>query len=92
MRGFQFSDFIPDDLPKGGFDELLKLFTQLLNYTAGDAGEAIAWMTELDKKYNLTNNEYGVGDFFDDLKEKGYIKEDARNGEVSISLVLSTYC
>jgi len=85
MRGFQFSNFIPDDLPKGGFDELLKLFTQLLNYTAGDAGEAIAWMTELDKKYNLTNNEYGVGDFFDELKEKGYIKEDAKNGEVSIT-------
>jgi Ca-activated chloride channel family protein len=85
MRGFQFSDFVPDDLPKGGFDELLKLFTQLLNYTAGDAGEAISWMTELDKQYKFTNNEYGVGDFFEDLKEKGYIKEDPKNGDVKIT-------
>jgi Ca-activated chloride channel family protein len=73
MRGFHFSDFKPDDLPKGGFDELLKLFTQLLNYTAGDAGEALSWMNELDKKYKFTNGEYGMGDFIDELKEKGYI-------------------
>lgn len=85
MRGFQFSDFVPNDLPKGGFEELLKLFTQLLNYTAGDAGEAISWMTGLDKQYKFTNNEYGVGDFFDDLKEKGYIKEDPKNGDVKIT-------
>ncbi|MEJ7557366.1 MAG: VWA domain-containing protein [Pedobacter sp.] len=85
MRGFQFSDFVPDDLPKGGFDELLKIFTQLLNYTAGDAGEAIAWMTELDKQYKFTNNTYGVGDFFEDLKEKGYIKEDPKNGDLKIT-------
>ncbi|RZL19471.1 MAG: hypothetical protein EOO89_03265 [Pedobacter sp.] len=85
MRGFQFSNFVPNDLPKGGFEELLKLFTQLLNYTAGDAGEAISWMTELDKQYKFTNNEYGVGDFFDDLKEKGYIKEDPKNGDVKIT-------
>jgi len=76
MRGFHFSDFKPDDLPKGGFDELLKLFTQLLNYTAGDATEALVWMNELDKKYKLTNNEYGMGDFVDELKEKGYISGD----------------
>ena len=85
MRGFHFSNFQPDDLPKGGFDELLKLFTQLLNYTAGDAGEALAWMNELDKKYKFTNNEYGMGDFIDDLKEKGYLKENPTNGDLSIT-------
>jgi len=70
-------------MPKGGFEELLKLFTQLLNYTAGDAGEALAWMNELDKQYKFTNNEYGMGDFMDDLKEKGYIKEEG--GETKIT-------
>jgi Ca-activated chloride channel family protein len=83
MRGFQFSKFLPNDLPKGGFDELLKLFTELLNYTAGDAGETLAWMNELDKQYKLTTNEYGMGNFIDDLKEKGYLKEE--NGEVKIT-------
>jgi Ca-activated chloride channel homolog len=83
MRGFEFSKFLPNDLPKGGFDELLKLFTELLNYTAGDAGETLAWMNELDKQYKFTNNDYGMGDFIDDLKEKGYLKEE--NGEQKIT-------
>lgn len=83
MRGFEFSKFLPSDLPKGGFDELLKLFTELLNYTAGDAGETLAWMNELDKQYKFTNNDYGMGDFIDDLKEKGYLKEE--NGEPKIT-------
>jgi len=85
MRGFQFSNFKPDDLPKGGFDELLKLFTQVLNYTAGDAGEALAWMNELDKQYKLTNNDYGMGDFIDELKQKGYINENPADGEMRIT-------
>ncbi|MCD0487717.1 VWA domain-containing protein [Pedobacter sp. MC2016-14] len=85
MRGFQFSNFLPDDKPIGGFDDLLKLFMQLLNYTAGDAGEALNWMTQLDKQHHLTTNEYGMGDFINDLKEKGYIKEDPRDGSTSIT-------
>lgn len=64
---------------------MLKLFTQLLNYTAGDAGETLAWMNELDKKYKFTNNDYGMGNFIDDLKEKGYIKENPANGDMSIT-------
>ena len=84
MRGFHFSNYQSDDLPKGGFDEMLKLFTQLLNYTAGDAAEALSWMNELDKKYKFSNDDYGMGNFIDDLKEKGYIKENER-GEVNIT-------
>ena len=83
MKGFEFSKFLPNDLPKGSFDELLKLFTELLNYTAGDAGETLAWMNELDKQYKFTNNEYGMGNFIDDLKEKGYLNEE--NGEKKIT-------
>lgn len=83
MRGYQFSKLQPNELPKGGFDELLKLFTELLNYTAGDAGETLAWMNELDKQYKFTTNEYGMGDFIEDLKEKGYLKEE--NGETKIT-------
>lgn len=83
MRGFEFSKFLPNELPKGGFDEMLKLFTELLNYTSGDAGETLAWMNELDKQYKFTNNDYGMGNFIDDLKEKGYLKEE--QGEVKIT-------
>jgi Ca-activated chloride channel family protein len=57
----------------------------LLNYTAGDAGEALQWMNELDKQYNLTNDEYGMGDFIDELKQKGYLNEDNQSGEFNIT-------
>jgi len=85
MRGFEFSKYKPSQLPKGGFEDLLKLFLELLNYTAGDAGEALAWMNELDKQYNITNGQYGMGNFIDDLKEKGYLTEENEKGEFRIT-------
>src|SRR3954464_4782112 len=85
MRGFGFSKFTPNQIPKGGFDELLKLFLELLNYTSGDAGEALAWMNELDKQYGLTNDEYGMGDFIDELKQKGYLDDDREGGGFKIT-------
>jgi len=85
MRGFGFSKFKPNDIPKGGFEELLKLFLELLNYTSGDAGEALAWMNELDKQYNITNDEYGMGDFIDELKQKGYLDDDQQKGGFRIT-------
>jgi uncharacterized protein with von Willebrand factor type A (vWA) domain len=85
MRGHIFSRFVPDDLPKGSFDELLKLFLELLNYTSGDAREALAWMNELDRQYKLTSNEYGMGDFINDLKKQGYIDEQNQDGSFRIT-------
>ena len=85
MRGFRFSDYVPSDSPKGGFDELLKLFSELLNYTSGDADEALSWLNELDKQYKITNNEYGIGNFIDDLKDKGYLTEDNKTGQIKIT-------
>ena len=75
MLGLRFTQFTP---PTEGstYDKMLSLFTDLLQYTAGDAGEALSWLTELDRQYNLTTPEYGMGDFINDLKEKGYLKED----------------
>ena len=47
--------------------------------------EAIDWMNELDKKHNITNSEYGMGDFIQDLKDKGYMDENNRTGEYEIT-------
>lgn len=80
MRGYLFSKYKPDDLPKGGFDELLKLFLELLNYTAGDANEALDWMNQLDNKYEITSDSYGMGNFIDDLKNKGYLGDNPNGG------------
>ncbi len=84
MRGIEFAKM--PLLPKGkmGFEQLLDLFLQLLTYTSGDAAEALNWMNELDKKYQLTDEDYGMGDFIDELREKGYINEDP-DGKFSIT-------
>lgn len=76
MRAYKFSKFIPQKRLRNGFDEMLQLFTVLLNYAAGDAGEALAWMTEIDKRSRFTSKDYGMGDFIEDLKDKGYLKEN----------------
>ncbi|HZH36977.1 MAG TPA: hypothetical protein VEX65_06870, partial [Flavisolibacter sp.] len=73
MIGFHFSNYDPRQNGKTQFEQLLDLFTQLLTYTNGDVSEALQWLNELDKKYELTNDEYGMGDFIDDLKQKGFI-------------------
>ncbi len=85
MIGFHFSHYDPRQSGKSKFDQLLDLFTQLLTYTSGDVSEALQWLNELDKKYELTDDEYGMGDFIDELKEKGFITDDAQKGEIKIT-------
>ena len=76
MIGYRFSEFQPESPQKLQFEQLLNLFMQLLNITSGDVSEAINILNELDRKYGLTGDDYGVGDFIDDMKTKGYIKQD----------------
>jgi Ca-activated chloride channel homolog len=73
MKGWSFSHFVPDD-DENIFEKLLKIFQELLIHTSGDVSEALSWLTELDKQYKLTTPEYGISDFVDELREKGYIK------------------
>jgi Ca-activated chloride channel homolog len=85
MLGYHFSNYDPKQNKKSKFDELLDLLMQLLTYTNGDMGEAMQWMNELDKQYHLTNDEYGMGDFLEELKEKGYIDDNNGLGEIKIT-------
>ncbi len=85
MQGFQFSKFDPNENGKTKFDQLLDLFMQLLTYTSGDVAEALDWMNQLDRQYELTNEEYGMGDFIDELKDKGYITEKEEKGKIEIT-------
>lgn len=80
MLGYRFSQFIPSEsLP--AFDKLLKIFQELLVYTSGDVREALSWLTELDKEYKLTDENYSMADFIQDLIDKGYIRqEEGDNG------------
>ena len=85
MRAHHFSKYDPNENNKTSFEKLLDIFMQLLTYTSGDVGEALSWLTELDKEYDLTNDEYGMGDFIEDLKDKGYIDENKQKGEIKIT-------
>jgi uncharacterized protein with von Willebrand factor type A (vWA) domain len=85
MIGYRFQDFIPPDKQQADFEKLLNIFLQLLTMASGDVAEAMQWLSDLDRQYQLTNQEYGIGDFFEDLKAKGYITEDAPSGSFSIT-------
>ena len=74
--GFQFTKYeAPFQTP---FDKLFPIFKELITHTSGDFEEAIDWMRQLDEEYQLTTPEYTIDDFIDDLKKKGYIREEVK--------------
>lgn len=88
MKGYRFSEFVPaveQGSQKAKFDQLLDIFNQLLTMTSGDVSQAMAWLTQLDKQYRLTDENYGIGDFFEDLKQKGFITEQPGDGEIVLT-------
>lgn len=86
MKGYRFSKYIPQKAQgQSAFDNLLNIFLQLISITGGDVAEALAWLTNLDKEYNLTDGQYGIGDFIEDLKDKGYIAEENQEGKFEVT-------
>ncbi|QCR23321.1 VWA domain-containing protein [Pontibacter sp. SGAir0037] len=83
--GYRFSEYIPPQGNEANFESLLKIFLQLVTMTSGDAAEALSWMSSLDKQYNLTSDSYGMGDFIDDLRKKGYLQENPEDGSMQIT-------
>ena len=85
MLGFRFTDFIPGPSDNNKFEELLKLFLQLLQHTKGDVSEALNWMNQLDNEYAFLGDDYSMGDFIQELKDKGYIKEEGVEGSFEVT-------
>ena len=65
------------------FSRLFRLFKELLTHTSGDVSEAISWLTEIDRKYKLTDNNYGIADFLEELMEKGYLRKPGTSSDPS---------
>ncbi|MFM8740382.1 MAG: vWA domain-containing protein, partial [Cytophagales bacterium] len=85
MLGHRFSKYTPPpDQQKNDFERLLNVFMQLVLITAGNIGEALQWLTEVDKQHGLTNERYGIGDFIEDLKRNGYITDEGPKGEFKL--------
>lgn len=87
MSGFRFKHFIKD--PQSRFDELFGIFRQLLTHTSGDVDEALNWLKELDKEYGLTDENYTIDDFINELKERGYLR-DRNDGSGGMAITAKT--
>lgn len=75
-QGFVFTKHTPT--PQSPFDRLFEIFQELITHTSGDFDEAIDWLKQLDEEYGLTSEAYTIEDFIEDLKKKGYIREEIR--------------
>ncbi|NND16861.1 MAG: hypothetical protein HKN89_11135 [Eudoraea sp.] len=78
-KGFKFTTYQAPDLSP--FDKLFDIFQELVTHTSGDVEEALDWLRELDKEYELTDDEYTIDDFIEDLKAKGYLREEFKEGD-----------
>lgn len=76
-KGFLFKQYEAPNLSP--FDKLFEIFKELITHTSGDLDEAIDWLRELDKEYKLTDSNYTIDDFIEDLKKKGFIREEIKD-------------
>ena len=74
MLGLRFSKYTGKG--KTLFDKLLDIFKELLLHTSGDVDESLDWLRELDEEYSITNENYTLDDFIEDLKKQGYLREE----------------
>jgi Ca-activated chloride channel family protein len=88
-KGFYFKTYeAPNQSP---FEKLFGVFKELITHTSGDFDEAIDWLRELDKEYKLTDENYTIDDFIEDLKKKGYIKDEVKeDGSSGIGITAKT--
>ncbi len=73
-KGFTFTKHTPEDVAH--FDRVFEIFKELLTHTSGDLDEAFDWLDTLDREYDIFNEEYTLQDFEEDLKKRGYIREE----------------
>ncbi len=78
-KGLRFENFEAKQIPP--FDKLFDIFKELITYTSGDFDEAFEWLEQLDREYKLTTPEYTLDDFLEDLKKKGYVREELDDSE-----------
>jgi Ca-activated chloride channel family protein len=95
----KFSDFRtgllfqkPKSNSQSPFERLFEIFKELITHTSGDFDEAIDWLRELDKEYGLTDENYTIDDFIEDLLDKGYVKAEIKpdGSEKSMGITAKT--
>jgi Ca-activated chloride channel homolog len=89
QTGYIFTPYVaPEQAP---FDKLFDIFSELITHTSGDVEEALDWLKILDKEYNLTTPEYTLEDFIEDLKKRGYLREEIKpDGKGDLTITAKT--
>jgi uncharacterized protein with von Willebrand factor type A (vWA) domain len=82
----------PKSISQSPFEKLFEIFKELITHTSGDFDEAIEWLRELDKEYQLTDENYTIEDFIEDLLDKGYVETEIKpdGTEKSIGITAKT--
>lgn len=73
-KGYIFSKHVPEEISH--FDRVFDVFKDLLTHTSGDIEEAFEWLDMLNQEYDIFTDEYTLEDFEEDLKKRGYIREE----------------
>jgi uncharacterized protein with von Willebrand factor type A (vWA) domain len=64
---------------------------EIITHTSGDMEEAMEWMNVIDQEYKLTTEDYTMDDFIEDLKRKGYLREEIQaNNQGGLSITAKT--
>jgi uncharacterized protein with von Willebrand factor type A (vWA) domain len=85
MIGYRFSALRPERDRRTRFQRMLDIFMELVTHTSGDVEEAIDWMRELDKEYKLFDAEYTLDDFIEELRQRGYLRDESETGQRALT-------
>lgn len=73
---YRFTQFDPRELVGQGFQQLLKIWNQILMQTGGDADQAMQYMEQLWEQYDLESAGYSLEEFKEYLEQQGLVKGD----------------
>lgn len=87
--GFVFTKHVAEN--QSPFDKLFEVFQELITHTSGDFDEAMDWLKQLDEEYRLTTKDYTLEDFVEDLKKKGYLRDEIKtDGKPGLAITEKT--
>jgi Ca-activated chloride channel family protein len=86
LKGWRFSLGHSDESGQSPFDQLYSFFQELILHASGDVDEALSWLTQIDREFEVTGTDYSVSEFIDELMERGLIKEASKVRNPSRSL------
>ena len=88
-KGFKFQPYEVSN--QSNFDKLFDVFKELITHTSGELDEAIEWLDTLDKEYKISDDDYSMDDFLEDLKKRGYIRDEIKpDGKGGMAITAKT--